>query len=218
VDDPKIRQTDSSAVSGTASFSGPGTYEWSDGTITGQLTFGTAVKFVVDDPDTGGFRKYLYPNASGGLLDIRGPSTFASTLDLVLYSVSGKLSRILNHGTMTWSSGLIDYTGLAGTLVNDGTLKLQGSRHLRPHYTQTAGGTLKIVAATAGAKGQLVCDYNVKLDGTLALSRVGTAPVTAYSLITGYTRAGTFATVTGLGAFPAGWHVAYTSTTVKLAH
>jgi hypothetical protein len=218
VDDGIIRQTDQSTVAGTASFSGPGTFEWSDGTITGQLTFGTAVKFVVDDPDTGGFRKYLYPNSSGGLLDIRGPSTFASSFDLVLYSVSGKLTRIVNHGGMTWQSGLIDYTGLAGTLVNDGTLKLQSSRHLRPHFTQTANETLKIVAATAGTKGQLVCDYNVKLDGTLALSRVGSAPVTAYSLLTGYTRSGTFANVTGLGAFPAGWHVAYTSTAVKLAH
>lgn len=28
----------------------------------------------------------------------------------------------------------------------------------------------------------------------------------------------TFATVTGLSSFPAGWHVAYSSTAVKLAH
>ncbi|KAA1416765.1 hypothetical protein F0U44_16340 [Nocardioides humilatus] len=240
-----VRQTDSTDVTGTATFGGAGTYRWSDGTITGDLIFGSSLTLKIDDPDAPGANKALLPDATtGGSLDVRGPSTIATTLPILVSSTSSKLSTIVNKGTMKWTTGTIDSTGVAGTFTNVGTLQVapgaeapaterldasfvnkgtveltkRGQLTITGAFTQTQAGTtrLSVAGKTATTRDRLAVGGALKLDGTLALRRKGTQPISGYTLIAGASRSGKFDKVTGLGGFPAGYHVGYSATGVKL--
>jgi hypothetical protein len=210
-----IRQTDSVDVSGAATFTGNGTYRWSDGTVTGQLTFGTDTHFLLDDPATGGARKYLYPDDHPALLDLRGDSTFDSAMPLVVSSTSTKVGRIVNAGTLTWRAGAIDYAGVPGALVNHGVLDLRSRLTLGGRFSQDSGGAVRVVIAgqTPSTRGQLVASGALDLDGQLRLVRVGNTAVNGYSLLTGASRSGRFHSV--LGSIP-GLVVAYRTKAVVL--
>jgi hypothetical protein len=58
----------------------------------------------------------------------------------------------------------------------------------------------------------------VSLAGTLALSRLGSAALSAATLpiVAGSSRTGTFGTVSGLATLGSGWHVGYLPAKVTL--
>lgn len=175
-----LRQTEGSDVVGTATFGGGGEYRWSDGTITGRLTYGPSLTLAIDDSDDPGSPKRLYPGpSSGGRIDIRGPSVLASTLPVIVTSTSSKVSEVVNHGTMTWSSGVLDYAGVAGSLVNDGVLCVQAgaARTVSSRLAVSNSGTVRIVSGTLAAQGPgyVQTAGSTSLDGNTLTS---TSPVT----------------------------------------
>lgn len=242
-----VRQTESADVTatGAATFGGEGRYRWSDGTITGQVVFGPSVTLAIDDPDAPGANKALLPGpTTGGLLDVRGPSTIATTLPVLVTSTSSKVSSIRNRGVMAWTKGTVDFTGVPGTFTNQGVLRVapgaeapatvrldgsllnkgkveltrRGTLMLSGAFTQTANGTthLTVAGKTAAKRDRITAGGALTLDGTLALTRRRGTGVTGYTMLAGSSRTGRFAQVTGLGRFPSGYHVGYSATGVKL--
>jgi hypothetical protein len=120
--------TQQSTVSGAATFTGAGRYEWLDGTIFGRLAFGPDLDLRVDDMATGiPVGKAVRPlNGAGGRLTINGAARVESTKPITLYSSTGQISAIVNHGKINWLKGDTGYSGKPAVLINTGTL------HARP--------------------------------------------------------------------------------------
>ena len=231
-----MRQTDGTDLTATGTLGGAGRFRWSDGSITGQLVTGAALRVDIDDPASSGQNKVLSPSATkGGLLDVRGPLTIDTTKPVVLASTSSKVSALVLGGATAWRRGTLDYTGVAGTLRNTGSLTVAPGRSTRltvvhdgrlklsargavsvGSFRQGAAGRLTLLVAgrTDATRDRIVASGALQLGGRLTVKHQGTGRIKGYGLLTGSSRAGTFGKVV-LRKLP-GCAVAYKPASVVL--
>lgn len=166
-----LRQTDGSDLVASGTLGGAGRYRWSDGSITGRVVFGQALSLDIDDPDAGGENKVLNPSAAqGGLIDVRGPLVVDSTRPVVLFSTSGRRSKLTLGGTTTWLRGAVDYTGVAGDFTSSGSLSLDGHTLTTRIPLVLTGGTLLGPGTVAGSVDNQAAEVRLGQRGTLTIS------------------------------------------------
>jgi hypothetical protein len=108
-----------------------------------------------------------------------------------------------NNGTLSLNTNILNVTPFGGTFTNNGTVNLERASRLAiaGAYTQSAAGLSKhaVAGTTTASNGRITATGAVSLGG--AVQGTVVAPfdpgLTAYSVLSGVSRAGTFSTVSG---------------------